>query len=100
MFKSEKMVEIQEAKNKWEIGSVLPEDYRQQYYDPALWPASKQSLGPFMDAHSASILDFLIHLEKRQPSQVDFSTALKAQELLHAAYRSAAQHGQEIHPHE
>lgn len=87
-------------KNKWESGSVLPENYSKQYYDPALWPASQQSLGPFMDAHCAAILDFLTHLENRQPSQVDFKTALKAQELLHAAYQSAAQQGEKVHPHE
>ena len=88
------------AKDEWVSGMVLPNNYSKQYYDPALWPASKQSLGPFMDAHIAAILDFLTALEDQRPSPVDFRTALKAQELLQAAYQSAASQGQKVHPHE
>jgi predicted dehydrogenase len=49
-----------------------------------------------MDAHVASIYNFLNCLEKAIPSQTNFQEALKSQELLHAAYQSATEDGRKI----
>ena len=81
------------AKNTWLTGEILPENSTHEFYDQKMWPGSKQSLGSFMDAHIATIMDFLNRLEKQKCSSSDFQEALESQKLLHAAYRSAAQQG-------
>ncbi|RJQ44848.1 MAG: gfo/Idh/MocA family oxidoreductase [Anaerolineaceae bacterium] len=84
------------SKNYWISGGFLPENAPHPCYNQAIWPASKQSLGQFMDAHVASIFDFLSRLETKTPSPTNFHTALKSQELLHAAYQSAIEQGRKV----
>lgn len=84
------------AKNQWISGINLPEKYSGKYYDPALWPASKQSLGRFMDAHITTIVDFLNIMDGKKKPTADFKEALAAQELLHASYYSAKQGGERV----
>jgi len=49
-----------------------------------------------VDAHLASIYDFLLHLKEGSRSPLDFDEALKAQEVLEAAYISASRDGDKI----
>lgn len=71
-----------------------------EYYDPSLWPDGKQSLGRFMDAHIACIVDFLHCIHNKEKSKVNFRQALAAQELLHACYCSAGQNGEKVNIHD
>ena len=59
-------------------------------------PPAKLSLGPFIDTHFASIMDFLLCIQENQPSKVNFETALKAQEILEASYLSADRNGEVV----
>jgi len=61
-----------------------------------IWPSGKTSMGGFRDAHTACIYDFLLNMYENKPSMVDFQSALKSQEILEAAYKSAASNGQTI----
>ena len=61
-----------------------------------LWPSGKMSLGAFLNAHLACQYDFMQNIIDGQPSSPDFSDALKVQEMLEAAYLSAAQGGRQI----
>lgn len=61
-----------------------------------LWPPSKQSLGFGLNDHMASELDFLLNIEEKKESSLNFATALAAQEILEAAYISASKHGARI----
>ena len=61
-----------------------------------IYPPAKLSLGDFNDAHFASIMDFLINIREKRESGLNFSAALKAQEVLEAAYLSAARSGETI----
>ncbi len=90
-------VQLFDAKrNSWEILSALPVDISAHAYNPSLFPPSKQSLGVFMDGHIAAIMDCLHRLHEGKSSPANFNEALKAQELLHSAYTSAAQSGIKI----
>ncbi len=62
-----------------------------------IYPPSKMSLGDFTDTHFASIMDFLLNIQENRPSALNFETALKAQEILEAAYLSAGHRGETIH---
>jgi predicted dehydrogenase len=59
-------------------------------------PNAKLSLGWFRDAHIGCIQDFLLDLAENKPSSADFSAAVKAQEILTAAYLSAGQDGARV----
>jgi len=61
-----------------------------------IYPPAKLSLGDFTDTHFASIMDFLLDIQENHPSALNFETALKAQEILEAAYRSAGHNGETI----
>lgn len=61
-----------------------------------LWPSEKKSLGRFKDAHTACIYDFLLNIKEGNESALNFASALKAQEVLEAAYLSSAQDAQKI----
>ena len=61
-----------------------------------LWPPAKMSLGSFMDAHSACILDFLQCIQQGRQSMTNFDDAVRSQEILEAAYRSAQQDAEMI----
>jgi predicted dehydrogenase len=53
------------------------------------WPSAKTSLGYFLNAHTASAYYFLGCIRDSRQSTVNFEDALKTQEVLEAAYRSA-----------
>lgn len=61
-----------------------------------LWPAHKQSQGMMGDAHLACAYDFLQYAVEGRDSPLNFASALKTQEVLAAAYRSAAQAGDRV----
>jgi predicted dehydrogenase len=61
-----------------------------------LLPQPKFSLGWFMDAHLGSIYDFLWDIRERKESSANFETAVKAQEILEAAYLSADRDSEKI----
>jgi len=62
----------------------------------AIWPPAKMSMGPFLDAHSACIYDFLGCIRDGRESMINFSDATRTQEILEAGYQSADQGGQKI----
>ena len=83
-------------KGAWISGYKLL-DGIQSTSDPTInWPTPKHSLGMFMDSHIASIMYFLRCLEEKTPSIANFESSLKSQELLHAAYQSAALNGKKV----
>ena len=59
-------------------------------------PQHKLSLGWFKDAHIASIHDFLLDIREKKGSSARFEAALKAQEILEAAYLSAGRNSEKI----
>ena len=60
-------------------------------------PQPKLTLGWFKDAHLGSIYDFLLNIRERKESSANFEAALKAQELLEAAYLSASRNTEQIY---
>lgn len=84
------------GRNQVSIGAQdfpLPKDERPL---SDIMPPAKLTMGAFIDAHFASIMDFLLCIREKRPSKLDFQAALKAQEILEAAYRSANQNGEII----
>lgn len=63
---------------------------------PEIWPSGKTTLGSFQDAHTASIYDFLLNINEKKDSAINFKTAVYAQEILEAAYLSNSRNGQTI----
>ena len=61
-----------------------------------LLPSQKFSLGWFMDAHLASIYDFLLDVHEKKQCSASFEDAVKAQEILEAAYLSADRNSKKI----
>jgi predicted dehydrogenase len=61
-----------------------------------LWPPAKYSQGTMVNAHLAAAYDFLQCVSEGAPSAVDFAAGLAAQEVLEAAYRSAAHNGERV----
>lgn len=59
-------------------------------------PQPKQSMGWFKDAHLGSIYDFLLNISEQKESSANFEAALKAQEILEAAYLSAGRNTEKI----
>lgn len=59
------------------------------------WPSSKYSQGYMTNAHLAAAYDFLLNVAEGKPSGVDFRAGAAAQEVIEAAYISAA-HGGEL----
>ena len=60
------------------------------------WPLPKMSLGPFMNAHTASIYHFLQCIRDGKQSPLNFDDAVKTQEILEAAYQSASRNSEII----
>jgi predicted dehydrogenase len=60
-------------------------------------PQHKFSLGWFKDAHLGSIYSFLLDIQEHRESSANFDAAQKAQEILEAAYLSAARNSEKIH---
>jgi len=71
----------------------LPQGERPQ---ADIFPPAKLSLGDFNDTHFASVMDFLLDIQEKRPSPLNFESALKAQEILEAAYLSAGRGGESI----
>lgn len=61
-----------------------------------VWPSSKYSQGYMTNAHLAAAYDFLLNVAEGKPSQVDFRAGAAAQEVVEAAYISAAHGGESI----
>lgn len=61
-----------------------------------IYPPHRLSMGAFIDAHFACIMDFLLCIREKRESPLNFKTALKAQEMLEATYLSAARGGEKI----
>ena len=61
-----------------------------------LLPQHKLSLGWFKDAHLGSIYDFLLDILEKKDSSANFEAALKAQEVLEAAYLSADHNSEKV----
>ena len=59
-----------------------------------VWPSAKYSLGAFVNAHLAAQYDFLLNVQEKKPSQADFRSAAKVQEVLEAAFLSAERGGE------
>lgn len=59
-------------------------------------PSPKMSMGYFRDAHAASIYDFLLNIQDGKSSSANFQAAVKAQEVLEAAYISVRKDGEKI----
>lgn len=91
-YKSEIPQFFDVQKDAWISGYKLLKDI----HPNTNWPAGKRSLGRFMDSHIASITYFLNCLEEKIPSDANFESALKSQELLYAAYQSAAMEGKRV----
>lgn len=62
----------------------------------AVLPQHKHSLGWFKDAHLGSIHDFLLDIIENKQTSASFEAALKAQEILEAAYLSAGKDSEKI----
>ncbi len=60
-------------------------------------PQHKLSLGWFKDAHLGSIHDFLMDICENKGSSASFEAALKAQEIMEAAYLSADRNSEKIY---
>jgi len=76
------------------VGFILPAGERPL---SAVLPQHKLSLGWFKDAHLGSIHDFLIDILEHKKSSAGFEAALKAQEILEAAYLSAGKNSEKIY---
>jgi predicted dehydrogenase len=59
-------------------------------------PPAKLSMGSFIDTHFACIMYFLLSIQGKHQSPLNFAAALKAQEILEAAYLSADRNGETI----
>ena len=60
------------------------------------WPSAKMSLGSFLNAHTASIYHFLKCIRGGKQSPLNFNDAVKTQEILAGAYRSASRNSETI----
>jgi predicted dehydrogenase len=61
-----------------------------------IYPSHKMTMGHFRDSHIASIYDFLLNIVEGKRSSADFRAAVKAQEILEAAYLSSRNDGGKI----
>jgi len=61
-----------------------------------IYPSHKLTMGHFRDSHTASIYDFLLNIREGKHSSTDFHAAVKAQEILEAAYLSSRNDGEKI----
>jgi predicted dehydrogenase len=62
----------------------------------SLWPSSKFSQGYFTNHHMAEAMDVLLNVAERRQSLVDFCSAARDQEVVEAAYHSAADGGRRV----
>jgi len=59
-----------------------------------VWPSGKYSQGHFMNHHMAAEYDLLMNVADGKPSLCDFRSGAAVQEVIEAAYRSAAEGGE------
>ena len=62
----------------------------------AIYPNAKFSQGTMTNTHLASVYDFLQCIVEGKPSALNFASALQVQEVLEAAYASAARRGERL----
>jgi predicted dehydrogenase len=81
------------GRGQWTHGALeLPAIQGERPIDQ-LWPSGKYTQGTMTDAHLASAYDFLMDVAEGKPSPLDFQAGLATQEVVGAAYRSAAEGG-------
>ncbi|HEY60922.1 MAG TPA: Gfo/Idh/MocA family oxidoreductase [Anaerolineae bacterium] len=85
-----------EKKQQWRIGDLGLSTPKDEHPIEQLWPNSKMALGLFINAHLASVYDFLKYINEGKDSSINFQTALADQEILEAAYISASRKGERI----
>jgi predicted dehydrogenase len=84
------------AGKKWSSGALDVDEFHGDRPLPQIWPSAKMSQGLMTDLHLASAYDFMLCVAEGKPSTIDFEAGLAAQEVLEAAYRSAARDGERI----
>jgi predicted dehydrogenase len=80
----------------WSMGAIDVPEFPGERPIGKLWPGGKYSQGLMTDAHLASAYDFLLCVAEGRPSTIDFEAGLATQEVLEAAYLSAARGGERI----
>ncbi len=73
----------------WQTSETVPGPAKGENSLAMLLPEKKFSQGEMLNQHLAAIYDFLLNVARGHPSQLDFRTAARAQEIVEAAYRSA-----------
>jgi predicted dehydrogenase len=81
---------------QWGIGALDVPEFHLDRPLAQIWPSAKLSQGLMTDAHLASAYDFMLCVNEGKPSTIDFEAGLAAQEVLEAAYRSAARGGERM----
>ena len=81
---------------KWSLGALDVPEFHGDRPSAQIWPSAKLSQGLMTDAHLASAYDFMLCVAEGKPSSIDFATGLATQEVLEAAYQSAARGGERI----
>lgn len=84
------------TQKKWILGALDVDEFHGDRSLAQIWPSAKMSQGLMTDAHLASAYDFMLCVSEGKPSTIDFEAGLAAQEVLEAAYRSAARDGDRI----
>jgi predicted dehydrogenase len=84
------------AQKKWSLGALDVDEFRGDRSLSQIWPSAKMSQGLMTDAHLASAYDFMLCVAEGKPSTINFEAGLAAQEVLEAAYRSAAREGARV----
>lgn len=77
----------------WEIGARDLPEAKGETPLIEIYPPVKTALGSQFSSHLASAYDFTRRVAANQPSMADFEAAARAQEVLEAAYASAARDG-------
>ncbi|HEY43182.1 MAG TPA: Gfo/Idh/MocA family oxidoreductase [Anaerolineae bacterium] len=80
----------------WSLGAIDVPEFPGERPIGQLWPSGKYSQGLMTDAHLASAYDFLLCVAEGKPSTIGFEAGLATQEVLEAAYLSAARGGERI----
>ncbi len=83
-------------KSRWSQGAIDVPAAAGERPIGQLWPSGKYSQGLMVNAHMAAAYDFLQCVAEGKPSRLDFRAGLAVQEVLEAAYLSAAHNGEPI----
>jgi predicted dehydrogenase len=84
------------SQKKWSLGAIdVPESPAERPLGK-IWPSGKYSQGMMTDVHLASAYDFLLCVAEGKSSSIDFEAGLATQEVLEAAYQSAARGGERM----